>query len=59
MFCHAFFADPKDRLSVQQVMQQPWYREGLSPGVAGYNLSVIAQAQEQAGADDPVSSTDF
>ena len=36
-------------------MQHPWYTEGLSPGVEGYNASVVEQAHQQQRNDDPVS----
>ncbi|KAL4545145.1 hypothetical protein Ndes2526B_g02259 [Nannochloris sp. 'desiccata'] len=34
-------------------LKHPWYKEGLSPGVEGYNQSVVSQALEQQSADDP------
>ena len=50
---HMLKPDPKHRLSVEEVMQHAWYKEGLSPGVDGYNQTVIAQAEQQQGLDDP------
>lgn len=45
--------DPEHRFSVESILKHPWYKEGLSPGVEGYNQSVVSQALEQQSADDP------